>query len=43
VPTGERLEWRNAFFFPWDRGARKFRGEVVYTDLVLRPADESGR
>jgi hypothetical protein len=34
-PTGERLEWRNAIFFPWDGAARKFRGEVVYTDLVF--------
>ena len=34
-PTGERLEWRNAIFFPWDPAARKFKGEMVYTDLVL--------
>jgi predicted ester cyclase len=34
-PTGERLEWRNAIFFPWDPIARKFKGEMVYTDLVL--------
>ncbi len=34
-PTGARLEWRNAIFFPWDPDARKFRGETVYTDLVL--------
>jgi predicted ester cyclase len=34
-PTGERLEWRNAIFFPWDPVARKFKGEMVYTDLVL--------
>ena len=34
-PTGERLTWRNAIFFPWDPAARKFRGEVVYTDLRL--------
>jgi predicted ester cyclase len=34
-PTGERLEWRNAIFFPWDSVARKFKGEMVYTDLVL--------
>lgn len=34
-PTGERLEWRNAIFFPWDRDARKFKGEMVYTDLAL--------
>ena len=34
-PTGERLAWRNAIFFPWDPAARKFRGEIVYTDLRL--------
>ena len=34
-PTGERLEWRNAIFFPWDPVARKFKGEMVYTDLVF--------
>jgi SnoaL-like polyketide cyclase len=34
-PSGERLDWRNAIFFPWDPVARKFRGEVVYTDLAL--------
>jgi hypothetical protein len=34
-PTGERLTWRNAIFFPWDPAARKFKGEVVYTDLRL--------
>jgi SnoaL-like polyketide cyclase len=34
-PTGERLTWRNAIFFPWDPAARKFTGEIVYTDLRL--------
>ena len=34
-PTGERLAWRNAIFFPWDPAARKFNGEIVYTDLRL--------
>ena len=34
-PTGERLEWRNAIFFPWDPAAKKFRGEMVYTDLAF--------
>jgi predicted ester cyclase len=34
-PTGERLEWRNAIFFPWDSAARKFKGEMVYTDLTF--------
>lgn len=32
-PTGERLEWRNAIFFPWDPEARKFKGETVFTDF----------
>ena len=34
-PTGVRLEWRNAIFFPWDREQRKFKGEMVYTDLAF--------
>src|SRR5919112_1015448 len=34
-PTGERLAWRNAIFFPWDPEARKFRGEVVFTDMRM--------
>jgi predicted ester cyclase len=34
-PSGERLEWRNAIFFPWDPDTRRFRGETVYTDLVF--------
>ena len=25
-PTGERLEWRNAIFFPRDPAARRFKG-----------------
>ena len=37
-PTGERLTWQNAIFFPWDPAARKFKGEVVYTDLRLPEA-----
>ncbi len=31
-PTGERLEWRVAIFFPWDRSARLFQGERVWVD-----------
>ncbi len=31
-PTGETLTWRNAIFFPWNREARLFAGERVYTD-----------
>ena len=30
-PTGERLTWKVAIFFPWDPEARKFKGEKVYT------------
>ena len=37
-PTGERLTWRNAIFFPWDPAARKFKGEVVFTDMRLPEA-----
>ncbi|HWG56210.1 MAG TPA: nuclear transport factor 2 family protein [Gaiellaceae bacterium] len=37
-PTGERLTWRNAIFFPWDREARLFKGERVYTDMPRRLA-----
>jgi ketosteroid isomerase-like protein len=28
--TGERLEWKVAIFFPWDRERRLFKGEKVY-------------
>lgn len=35
-PTGERLTWRNAIFFPWDPSARLFKGERVYTDMPRR-------
>ncbi len=31
-PSGETLTWRVVIFFPWDREARKFKGEKVYTD-----------
>jgi predicted ester cyclase len=30
-PSGERLTWKVAIFFPWDRERRLFRGERVYT------------
>ena len=30
-PSGERLAWKVAIFFPWDPAARKFKGEKVYT------------
>ena len=42
-PTGERLEWRNAIFFPWDPVALKFKGEMVYTDLVFAPSPTQTR
>jgi predicted ester cyclase len=31
-PSGERMTWRVAIFFPWDVKRRLFRGEKVYTD-----------
>ena len=34
-PTGELLQWRVVVFFPWDREARRFRGEKVYTDGLV--------
>jgi predicted ester cyclase len=30
-PSGERLAWKVAIFFPWDPDRRLFRGERVYT------------
>jgi predicted ester cyclase len=30
-PSGERLAWKVAIFFPWDAERRLFRGEKVYT------------
>jgi predicted ester cyclase len=30
-PSGIRLAWRVAIFFPWDPERRKFKGERVYT------------
>lgn len=34
-PTGERVVWRNAIFFPWDPAAGRFKGEIVCTDFAL--------
>ncbi len=31
-PTGAWLRWRVVIFFPWEPGARRFRGEKVYVD-----------
>jgi predicted ester cyclase len=39
--TGEKLSWRNAIFFPWDPTAKKFKGEMVYTDMILGARPES--
>ena len=30
-PSGERVAWQVAIFFPWDPERRRFRGEKVYT------------
>ena len=30
-PSGERLSWKVAIFFPWDPAKRLFRGEKIYT------------
>ena len=36
-PSGERLSWKVAIFFPWDPEKRLFRGEKMYTaGLPLR-------
>jgi predicted ester cyclase len=37
-PTGEKMTWRNAIFFPWDPESRRFKGERVYTDAPRRVA-----
>jgi predicted ester cyclase len=37
-PSGERLAWKVAIFFPWDRERRKFRGEKVYTAGLPLPS-----
>jgi len=30
-PSGERLAWKVAILFPWDRDRRLFRGERIFT------------
>jgi predicted ester cyclase len=30
-PSGERLAWKVAIFFPWDAERRRFAGERIYT------------
>jgi predicted ester cyclase len=37
-PSGERVAFKVAIFFPWDPRARLFRGEKVYTDLPVPSA-----
>jgi len=37
-PTGERLAWKVAIFFPWDPEQRLFKGEKVYTAGLPLPA-----
>jgi steroid delta-isomerase-like uncharacterized protein len=40
-PSGDRLAWRAAIFFPWDVDQRLFKGERVYTaGLPLPPRPE---
>jgi hypothetical protein len=34
-PTGESLTWNVVILFPWDREARLFKGEKVYSDASL--------
>jgi predicted ester cyclase len=34
-PTGESVTWNVVIFFPWDREARLFKGEKVYSDASL--------
>jgi ketosteroid isomerase-like protein len=36
--TGEPLVWNVVILFPWDREARLFKGEKVYSDAVLTQA-----
>ncbi|HXE84054.1 MAG TPA: nuclear transport factor 2 family protein [Gemmatimonadales bacterium] len=33
APSGDRVEFRVVIFFPWDRNAKKFKGERVYAQL----------
>jgi predicted ester cyclase len=37
-PSGERLAWQVAIFFPWDAQQRLFRGERVYSAGLPLPA-----
>jgi predicted ester cyclase len=42
APTGRRLAWKVAIFFPWDRERRLFRGERVYTAGLPLPPSPAG-
>jgi len=37
-PSGERLAWKVAIFFPWDPSTQLFRGERVYTAGLPLPS-----
>jgi predicted ester cyclase len=37
-PSGERLTWKVAIFFPWEPERRLFRGEKIYTAGLPLPA-----
>ena len=39
-PSGERLAWKVAIFFPWDPGTQLFRGERVYTAGLPLPSGQ---
>jgi predicted ester cyclase len=42
-PSGERLVWKVAIFFPWDTDRRLFRGERVYTAGLPLPQGKTSR
>jgi hypothetical protein len=37
-PSAEKLVWNVVILFPWDRDARRFKGEKVYSDALLTQA-----
>lgn len=39
APTGERLSWKAAIYFPWNREQSLFRGERIYTAGLPLPGD----
>ena len=36
--SGRKLQFQVVIFFPWDPVARKFKGEMVYTDMTFPDA-----